>query len=316
MDFKDPLFSVILFFFLILTGILLARAFEKLRNILRKKEIENLIENFEYIDIDELKKPYNSLLLLASSFEKEGDYEKALKIYLMIEKENHSNDNLLKIANLYLKAGFLHKAKYIVERVLKTSPRNVKALKELILINEKLGEVKENIEILEIFEELGIFLEKEKANAMIRFFLINGCNIKFCEGSKDFDDIYKLYPFVRREYLNYLFKTNPQKAYDLVNPIDEVDLFFYRNDIPKSKKFCNILAAKKQLKCNEKAPFEIEALKYLPDNLAELEFEYVCSNCKKIFPIYSSRCVKCNELFTQKLLLKLTSKKDIENIQF
>jgi len=316
MNFKDPLFSVILFLFLILVGILVALTFEKIREFFRKKEIEKLIENFEYIDLGELKKPINSLLLLAAAFEKEGDYEKALKIYLMIEKENHSNDILLKIASLYFKAGFLHKSKYILEKILKTSPRNIKALKELILVNEKLGEVKENIDILEIFETLGIFLEKEKANAMIKLFLIKGCNIDFCDGVKNFEDIYKLYPFVRREYLSYLFQTNPKKAYDLVNPIDEVDLFFYRDDIPESKKFCNILAAKKKLSCKEKAPFEIEALKYLPSDLAELEFEYVCSNCKNIFPLYSTRCPKCYELFTQKLLLKLSPKKNIENIEF
>ena len=315
MNYRDPLFSVIAFFVLILIGILIAFIFEKIREIFRQKEIEKLIQNFDYIDTK--NNSFNALMLLAKAYEKEGDYEKALKIYLSLEKEYHSNEILLNIANLYFKAGFLEKSREILYKILKTSPRNKDALKLLILVNEKLGEIKENIDILEIFEELGVNLPKEKANAMIKLFYKQGCNIKeFCKEIESFEDIYKIYPFVKREYILYLFKTNPKKAYEILNVYEHLDTYYYRNDIPKTEKFCNVLAAKKIIKCNKKAPFEIEAMKYLPANLAELEFEYFCQNCKKTFPLYSTRCPKCYELFSQKLLIKLSEKKDIENIEF
>jgi len=317
MNYRDPLFSVIAFFIILLIAILLTLLFGKIRETLREKEIEKLIKNFDYIKTDDIKNPLNALMLLAKAYEKEGNYEKALKIYLIIEKDYPSKQILLNIARVYFKAGFLEKSREILYKILKTTPRNIEALKLLMLVNEKLGEVKENIDILEIFEELHVEMPKEKAYAMIKLFYNNGCNIKdFCKNIETFEDIYKKYEFVKREYIDYLFKTNPKKAYEMLDVYEHLDLYYYRKDIPNHEKFCNILAAKKIKKCNKKAPFEIEALKYLPKNLADIEFEYYCESCKKTFPIYNSRCPKCHELFTQKLLIKLSPKTDIEYIEF
>jgi len=317
MDYRDPLFSVIAFFIILLIAILLTILFGKIREKLREKEIEKVIKNFDYIKTDELKNPLNALMLLAKAYEKEGNYEKALKIYLLIEKDYPTKQILFNIARVYFKAGFLEKSREVLYKILKTTPRNVEALKLLMLVNEKLGEIKENIDILEIFEELGIEMPKEKAYAMIELFYKEGCNIKdFCENVESFEDIYKKYEFVKREYIDYLFKTNPKKAYEVLDVYEHLDLYYHRDDIPDNEKFCNILAAKKLKKCNKKAPFEIEALKYLPKNLADIEFEYYCESCKKTFPIYNSRCPKCHELFTQKLLIKLSPKTDIEYIEF
>jgi len=316
MNHKDPLFSVIIFFLILLIAIVLALLFGKIKEILKQKEIEKLMKNFEYFNED-LNNPLNALLLLADAYEKEGNYEKAIEIYLLIEKDYPSNKNLLNIAHCYFKAGFLQKSEKIVEKILKTAPRNKEALKLLILIDEKFNKIEEIIDVLDIFDELEIELPKEKANAMIKLFLKNECDIKdFCEDIKNFDDIYEKYPFVKREYLNYLFKVNITKAYDIVDVYEDLDLYWYRNDIPKTNKFCNILAAKRVASCKEKAPFEIEVLKNLDENIADLEFEYVCENCKNTFPLYSVRCPKCNELFTQKLLIKLMEKKEVENITF
>ncbi len=317
MNYRDPLFSVIAFFVIVLIAIILTLVLGKIREFLREKEIEKLIKNFEYIKMDDYKNPFNALMLLAKAYEKEGNYEKALKVYLLIEKDYPSREILLNIANLYFKAGFLEKSRDILYKILKTAPRNVEALKLLILVNEKLGEIKENIDILEIFEELGMDFPKEKAYAMIRLFYLQGCDIEeFCKGIKSFEDIYNTYPFVKREYVEFLFKTNPKKAYEILDVYEHLDLYYNRDDIPDNEKFCNILAAKGIKKCKKRAPFEIESLKYLPKNLAELEFEYYCNNCKKTFPLYSTRCPKCHDLFSQKLLIKLCEKKDIENIEF
>ena len=310
MNYKDPLFSVIIFFLIILAAVVLALIFGKIKEILKQKEIEKLMSNFEHFDED-LNNPLNALLLLAKAYEKEGNYEKAIEIFLLIEKDYPSNKNLLNIAKCYFKAGFLQKAQKIVEKILKTNPRNEDALKLLILIEEKFNNVKEIIDILEIFDELEIKLPKEKANAMIKLFLQNGCNIgEFCDGIKNFEDIYQKFPFVKRDFLSYLFRVDVKKAYELVDVYEYLDLYWNRNDIPKNDKFCNILAAKKLMVCEKKAPFELEVLKTLNKDIAELEFEYVCENCKKTFPLYSTRCPKCNELFTQKLLIKLMEKKE------
>ncbi|MEO1959049.1 MAG: hypothetical protein ABGX23_05810 [Nautiliaceae bacterium] len=320
MDIRDPLFSVIAFFSIVLISVLITLGVGKIREFLREKEIKILLDEFDYVEVENIpvtKDSSNALLLLAKAYEKNGDYEKALKIYLLLEQKTPSNSILKNIAYLYFKAGFLEKAKRIIYKVLKVSPRDKEALRLLILIDEKLGNFKEIVDILEVFEELGEELFKERANALIKLFTFKKCDLKeFCYGIDDFEDIYKRYPFVRREFVEYLFRIDAKKAYEVLDVYLDLDLYWNRNDIPKSGKFCNILAAKKLTKCDKKAPFEIEALKYLPVDFAELEFEYLCKNCKRVFPLYSSRCPNCNELFTQKLLTKLTKKQPIENIEF
>ena len=82
-----------------------------------------------------------------------------------------------------------------------------------------------------------------------------------------------------------------------------IDIFWNCKTLPlKNNAFLHIKAAKKNMTTEIKSPmFELEVLKYLPLHLADLEFEYICSNCKNVFPIYENRCPKCKELFTFKV---------------
>ena len=87
LDYRDPLFSVIMFFLIVLITILLTLGFGKIKAFLKQKEIEKLLKDFEYVEIEDLKVDKNSinaLLLLAKAYEIKGDYERALKIYLLI----------------------------------------------------------------------------------------------------------------------------------------------------------------------------------------------------------------------------------------
>jgi tetratricopeptide (TPR) repeat protein len=311
---RDPLFQIILFLIIILLTVLVTIAVGRIKEHLKEKELKNFLKDFEYLEIENVKLDNSSieaLFLLAKAYYKEGEYEKALKIYLWINKNIKSTEILKKIAKLYFKAGFLEKAKNIAYQVLKIKPRDKEMLKILLIIDEKLGNFKEMIDIIEIFEELGVDLAEEKANALIKY-IQNGknCELEFCKGFKTIEDVYKKYPFIKREYLEFLFRTHSQKAYELIdeNYHKYIDLFFNRNDIPKKIK-------DDKWKIYKNTPFEIKALNYLPLNLATLEFEYICSNCKKIFPLYSTRCPNCNELFTEELILKLSENKKIKNIE-
>jgi len=322
MDFRDPLFSVIMFFVIVLISVLITIALGKLREYLREKKLEEFLKDFEYIKIENLKldeASIDALYLLAKAYEKEGDFEKSLKIYLWISKNIKSIEILRHIAKLYYKAGFLEKAKKTAYQILSAKPRDIETLKLLILIDEKLNNLNEIVNILEIFDELEVSLEEEKAYALFKLALKKHCNIEFCEEIKTIDDVYKKYPFIQREYLKELFMKDPKKAYETI-PEDKVydylDLFWYRNDIPFEKKYMNVLAAKHNAVCEEKAPFEIEVLKNLKHNFADLEFEYVCQNCKKVFPLYSTRCPKCHQLFKHKVLFNIVEKKDLKEIEF
>jgi tetratricopeptide (TPR) repeat protein len=311
---RDPLFQIILFMSIVLFSVLITLAVGKIREYLKERELKNFLKDFEYLEIENMKLDDSSieaLFLLAKAYDKEGDYEKALKIYVWINKTLKSTEILKEIAKIYFKAGFLEKAVNIAYQVLKIRPRDKEMLKILLIIDEKLGNFKEMIDIIEIFEELGIDLKREKANALIKYIQCGkSCNIEFCEGIKTLEDVYNKYPFIKREYIDFLFKTNPKKAYALIDKDYHkyIDLFFYRTDIPKKIK-------DEKWKIYNNTPFEIQALNYLPSDLATLEFEYICTNCKKVFPIYNSRCPHCNELFTEELLLKLSENKEMRNFE-
>jgi len=322
MDFRDPLFSVIMFFVIVLISVLVTIALGKLKEQIREKKLNEFLKDFEYIKIENLKLDESSidaLYLLAKAYEKEGDFEKSLKIYLWISKNVKSTEILRHIAKLYYKAGFLEKAKNIAHQILSQRPRDIQTLKLLILIDEKLGNMNEIVNILEIFEELEVSLEEEKAYALFKLAVKKDCNIDFCGNIKNPDDVYKQYPFILREYLRYLFSYDVQKAYKLI-PEDKVyeflDLYWNRYDIPEDKKFLNVLSAKHKAVCTKKAPFELEVLKNLKSGFADLEFEYVCANCKKVFPLYSTRCPNCYKLFKQKLIFNIVEKKELRSIEF
>ncbi|AZV46889.1 hypothetical protein C3L23_06270 [Nautilia sp. PV-1] len=322
MDFRDPLFSVIMFFVIVLLSVLITMALGRLREYYREKKLNEFLKDFEYIKIENLKldeASIDALYLLAKAYEKEGDFEKSLKIYLWISKNINSTEILRHIATLYYKAGFLEKAKKTAYQILSTKPRDIETLKLLLLIDEKLGNLNEIINVLEIFEELEVSLSEEKAFALLKLALNDKCNIEFCKEIKSLDDIYKTYPFIQREYLKTLFNKEPEKAYNEI-PEDKVyeylDLYWHRNDIPDIPKFSNVLAAKHLKKCDKQGPFEIEILKQVKKDFADLEFEYVCLNCKKVFPLYSTRCPNCHKLFKHKLMFNIVEKQDLKNIEF
>ena len=85
------------------------------------KEIKNVLKDQVSI---------NALFLLAMAFEKEGNYEKSLNIYLAILEnvtKNEKFDVLQKVAKVYFKAGFLHKARFSLLEILRSKPRNKEA---------------------------------------------------------------------------------------------------------------------------------------------------------------------------------------------
>ncbi len=313
-NYQDPIFSVISFLLLIIIGILIGHFFELWRKTRRMKNLGEFIDKFNCVDNLNLKEilenksdNVNAILLLAMAFEKDGSYDKSLNIYLsVIDLVDNKNDILKKIANLYIKVGFLHKAKDTLHILLKTSPRDNESLKMLFFVNDKLKDYSEMKEIIEILDELDENIKDEVAYFEMKLYQ-NDLN----KNIEKLENLYKKYPILKRFYFEEYFRLNPQKAFlklreeDIYSMIDIIwDL-----EIPnKNQTLCNILSAKHKATCSTLAPFEIEVLKQLPTEMAILDFEYICSECKNIFPIYEYRCPKCKELFSMKVEMKLESK--------
>jgi lipopolysaccharide biosynthesis regulator YciM len=308
MNYKDPLFSVLVFLLLVGIGFLISMFISRFKESSKLKHIQNFVKKFDFLDNEEIKSlflskeiPLNALLLLAIAFEKEGNYEKSLNIYLAIIDTISGDEKyqvLQNMANSYLKAGFLHKARESLLEVLRAKPRTKEALLLLLVVDDKLKNYSEMENVIEILDEIGEEISDEKANLEFQKAL-------FEQDEDKMDLLYREYPVLKRAYFQYFIHKNPSKVYKLIQEKDVyemIDLFWREDYLPlKNDAFIQIEAAKKHIKAQKQSPFfEIEVLKRLPDGLADLEFEYVCSKCKHIFPVYEARCPKCKNLFTFK----------------
>ena len=122
-EFRDPLFSIILFFTIIFVitsfsywwsrykhkdnSAYLGSFLEQFGSLPSKNELQSLISKGEFSE--------KSWLLLASSFFKNGDYEKSIEIYNEILHIGTSNvkETMFLLGNTYFKAGFLERSRQI-----------------------------------------------------------------------------------------------------------------------------------------------------------------------------------------------------------
>jgi tetratricopeptide (TPR) repeat protein len=313
-DYKDPLFSVIIFLLLIIIAILVTHFLGVWREKSRVKDLDEFMDKFNCFDnlnikdiLENRSDNINSILLLAMAFEKEGSYDKSLNIYLsIIDMVSNKYEILKKIANLYIKIGFLQKSRETLHTVLKRFPRDKEALKMLFFVNDKLTNYDEMSEIIEIFDELDEDIQEEIAYLEMRLY---ESDVK--KNSEKLKVLYKKYPILKRFYFEEYLRINPYKAFSEIKEEDIYSMIdiIWSLEIPnKNQTFCNILAAKHKTSCSTPAPFEIEVLKQLPSEIAILDFEYICNSCKNIFPIYEYRCPKCKTLFSMEVEMKLESK--------
>jgi len=312
LNYRDPLFSIILFLVIILIVLVITNILGYYKEKNKKKYIQEFIEKFDFLDDEEINSIFsdnisqNALELLAIAFEKEGNYEKSLNIYLILLKHSKDKFKILQhMAEVYFKAGFLQKARESLLEILRSKPRDKKALKLLLVVDDKLKNYDEIENIIEIFETLDEDIKREKAYFEFQKAIFNN-------DKKALKKLLKQYPFLKRKFVEYFIHTEPEEAFKKIEEQDiyqMLDIFWNIDDLPLRPEFVHIQAAKKKIKTPTQSPiFELEVLKYTPKNLADLEFEYICGNCKQIFPFYHDRCPNCKELFCMELEARIVKK--------
>jgi len=312
LDYRDPLFSIIVFLVLIVITILVVNFLGDLKQKNQLKDLKEFVDRFDFLDDKEIESIFsdniskNALLLLAIAFEKEGNYEKSLNIYMVLLKNSNQDEKfkiLQNMAEVYCKAGFLHKSREALLEILKAHPRKLDALNLLFIVDDKLKNYEEMDNIIEILEELEVDVYKKKAYLYFQ-------KARFANDKEKIKALYKTYPILKRNYINYFIYINPKMVFDEIKEKDVykfLDIFWQFDNLPMKDKFIFIKAAKKEITTTLKAPiFELEVLKYTPKGLANLEFEYICNNCKHLTPLYDDRCPHCKELFTLQLEVQIT----------
>jgi tetratricopeptide (TPR) repeat protein len=324
-DFRDPLTGVIsIFLFIFVVSFITytiglykeRKSRQEYRKLLKRFELGTLQED-DYIHLySTYNLPFDSIILLASSFLAKGQHNKAISVYLTLlehVKEPIKKEELLELlGNAYFKSGMLQRSKEIYLKILKFSPRNKVALSHLLLVFQTLKEYQKAQEVLESLEELDedTILESIYLNLLQ---IINDPILSFEKKSTQLYNNVLVNKKLERIVVEYLMKFNKQLFWQNIEKfsmIKIIDLLWYLDfddidweAVNKNTTLQEIYSAKGYIDTSKQSDnFELNVLISVKNSTTksdiDLNFEFICGKCKKTHPIYESRCPHCHELLT------------------
>jgi len=320
-EFRDPLFGIIVFFLLVFVITFVSYWWGRYRYQKGSQDLDNFLKSFHSLEsenelnilIKEGELSQKSWLLLAKSYFKSGDYEKSIDIYnelLKISNPISAQETMLLLGKTYFKAGFLERSKQIFLEILKNNPKTPEALKYLLLVYENLRDYKSALEVLEPLTELREKIQKDYIYIEL-LSLIN--DFKKPNDTKIISilEIYNKSSALSYMVFEFLFRTNIKIAWenldvdksetliDILWLIDKKDLNF--DIILQSDFLKELYTARGDVELVTKSSiFEFDVLINLKKNAdATLNFEYLCSSCQHSHPFAFSRCNYCHNIDTQ-----------------
>lgn len=318
LEFHDPLFGVIIFFVLIFVITFFSYWFSKFKKKEDYKHLDKFLKQFHSLPSqNELKVlitkgelSEKSWLLLAGAYSKSGNYEKSIEIYselLKLGDKANYRDTMFLLGKTYFMAGFLERARQIFLEILKSNPRTPQALNYLLLVYEHMQSYDLALEILEPLSELKKDTDTEDAylNSLV---ILNSLKMSVQEKVYELLKIYKKNRQLTYLIFEYIFRVNPQIAWenldmskaelivDILWNLDKKDLNF--DIIMQNGYLKELYSAKGYIKETQKSSvFEFEVLINLNSKAnATLGFEYICDNCKMVYPFAFSRCSGCHAI--------------------
>ncbi|RVZ97146.1 tetratricopeptide repeat protein [Helicobacter pylori] len=320
--YKDSLFSIALFTFIIALVILLEQArayFTQKRN---KKFLQKFAQNQNAYasseNLDELLKhaKISSLMFLARAYSKIADIEMSIEILKGLLNRPLKDEEKIAVLDLlaenYFSVGYLQKTKDTVKEILRFSPRNVEALLKLLHAYELEKDYSKALETLECLEELEVVEIETIKNYLYLMHLIENKEdaSKILHVAKNSPDLKKIALNYLKSYDENLFWQEIDKTERLEKMID----LLWDMNIPafilEKHALLQDIARSQGLLLDHKPcqVFELEVLRALLHSpmKARLTFEYRCKHCKQIFPFESHRCPVCYQLAFMDMVLKIS----------
>lgn len=327
-EYRDPLFGIIVFFVLIFIITFFSYWWGRYRSKEDSRHLDTFIKNFRSLPTeDELKVlissgelSQKSWLLLASSYSRNGDFEKSIEIYnelLKLKSVSNSRDTMFLLGKTYFKAGFLERSKQVFLEILKYNPRTPQALSYLLLVYEYLRDYKSALDVLEPLDELN----KEIACDSIylkSLALLEDTTISDEKKTQELLEMYRKSHLLTHFVFSYLFRVNPKLAWENIDTsksellaevlwrLDKKDLDF--DIIAKNSYLRELYSARGDINLSKSSSvFEFDVLINLQQNASvTLNFEYLCDNCKQVFPFVFNRCSSCHTIDSARVELGLT----------
>lgn len=333
---RDPIFGLVMLSAIILMVAILSYVWGIFRGKDEKRRIEKFIKKFDTLNAlsEEHKNMLNgldidvqSLCVLAITFSKNGDFEKAISIYMIalskVKNKQEKEFVLTELGQVYFKAGFLQNSMDVFLKSVELSPRNALSLRFLTMIDEKLKRYDDALETLVALNELGIDTRANTAYIKSLKILDDkslAADEKVTRILAMKDDFKLLRRMCMQLYIRHGINLN--NLNEFADFDDAIDLLYQQENIInlKDDKYKAMFYAKGLIKEPVKINnFELNVLKNLNDvgfKGAQLSFNYVCGSCKNSFPIHFYRCPICHELGSVKILPHITEKAHENSMPF
>ncbi|MGL2610550.1 tetratricopeptide repeat protein [Helicobacter pylori] len=322
--YKDSLFSIALFTFIIALVILLEQARAYFTRKKNKKFLQKFAQNQNAYasseNLDELLKhaKISSLMFLARAYSKIADIEMSIEILKGLLNRPLKDEEKIAVLDLlaenYFSVGYLQKTKDTVKEILRFSPRNVEALLKLLHAYELEKDYSKALETLECLEELEVPEIETIKNYLYLMHLIENKEdaAKILHVSKASLDLKKIALNHLKSHDENLFWQEIDATEQLENVIDLLwDMNIPAFILEKHALLQDIARSQGLLLDNKPCQvFELEVLRALLNSpmKVRLTFEYRCKHCKQIFPFESHRCPVCYQLAFMDMVLKISKK--------
>jgi len=319
-EYRDPLFGIILFFVLLFLISFLSYWWGRYKNVRDHKGLEGFLEKFDTTEelrignqIAQNSVNNETWLLLAQGMEHQGHNEKSIEIYHALLRTRADStlqkELLLKLGKAYFKSGFLERSKNTFLQVLQSHPRTPQALHHLILIYEQLQQFDHALEVMESLQELESNNLQEKLYLEARLFL-NNPNHTVDEKAAFLGDLYQRHSILGYMVFEYLFANRPAMAwhyFDHALSHKIADILWRVGDehldldiIARNAFLRELYSARGSLNLASSSPiFELDtiiALKQCNKRKVSLQFEYTCSECHQISFFPFNRCNHCHAI--------------------
>ncbi len=338
---RDPLFGIIVFFALIFVITFFSYWWGRYKAKDDSKYLDNFMKDLSTISSDgDIKNiicganvSNRSWLILAQSYIQQGEYDKAIEIYqsiLEVEKNTQQQQNIaILLGTAYFKAGFLERSKAIFLKVLKHAPRTPNALYALLLVYDRLKEYKKALDVLEPLQELDEAISHEKRYLECAY-LLQQQHLSQEEKTQKLLTIYTQSNSLAYLVFEYLFQTDAALAWSHLKPADFARVSDILWHLPHEKLDMETLSAHTYLRelftakgtfelANSSTIFELDILIKLQHSRQQgacLQFEYLCQQCKHIFPFSFQRCPNCHCIDSVMPEMLLTKDSFEENYTF
>ncbi len=318
-EFRDPLFSIIIFFAIIFIITFFSYWWGRYRRKEDSRHLDRFLRQFRALPSKEELKTLigggelseKSWLLLANSYSRNGDYEKSIDIYnemLRVSSSSNKKETMFLLGKTYFKAGFLERAKQIFLEILKNSPRTPQALHYLLLVYEQMRDYQSALDVLEPLDELNEDI-KNDSTYLKSLALLNDTSLSNEDKTSKLLDIYSQTHQLTYLVFEYLFRINPKLAWenfdsskselltDVLWRVDSKDLDL--DIISQNSYLKELYTARGDInEVTGSSIFEFDILIGLKRSSvnATLNFEYICDGCKQTYPFIFHRCSSCHAI--------------------